>query len=536
MTDLDASAGAAHYAAQTTNVPGMCLNEVWKAYGSHNSIGPHAGQYPTALSGWNYATQKHTDANPPYGAPVYFGISPTRTDKNKAAGDVCISLGGGLLRCSDGGGSGRMATMTIAARAKQIARPYLGWTSDFLGYQLVNFGAGGGSTGTTGVDAQYIKDQLGAAYVTKLQTQLGITADGIVGPQTIKTWQAKVGTTADGVWGHNSNVALQTFLHITADGLWGPATTLAIKSALDAGLFGTTPPVVTPPAAVYYRPADAPAGSLFGIDVSKYQAGFDFAAYKAGANEDFVIIKRGGSDAGSTYIDEQYATLLSAARAVGLKVGHYWFNGRDGVASPTESAQAFLKDLDIQPGEIVALDIENEGTSGHYTAAEAMEFLGVVESALGVKPFVYMSASVARDAQWTPVQAAGYPLWVAVYTYLTTSPLVGTYKANDVDPLNVWGAGDAWEIHQWTSTVHGVMPGTSATGLDRDIAKADAFTKYGFVKYPDVVTVPPVVTPPVVTPPVTTPPAKPAVVVGGIIGAIVLLVGGIVAAVLGLFH
>jgi lysozyme family protein len=111
------------------------------------------------------------------------------------------------------------------------------------------------STGTPGdtVTAQELKDFLGAEYVKKLQGQLGITADGIVGEQTFKALQAKIGTVADGAFGNSSNKALQTFLGIGADGLWGAGTTAALKAAIDASKFGaatTTPPVVTPPVIV----------------------------------------------------------------------------------------------------------------------------------------------------------------------------------------------------------------------------------------------------------------------------------------------
>lgn len=250
MANVDATAGANRYNAKTTNKPGMCLWEVQvNGYGpaAMPSTGPHAGQYPIAYNGWLYATQRFTDANPPKGAAVYFGPSPTRTDKNKNAGDVCISLGGGLIRCSDGAGAGRMATMTIAARAKAIARPYLGYTTDFLGHQLVNLGPRTGDNGTGTVSYQYVKDQLGVTYVTGLQKQLGITADGLVGPQTIKALQKWTGVKETGTWVRTDNTAIQTKLGIKPDGLWGPATTLAIKAAIDAELFApVAPPDPTP--------------------------------------------------------------------------------------------------------------------------------------------------------------------------------------------------------------------------------------------------------------------------------------------------
>jgi hypothetical protein len=145
MVTLNGDDAVAAMNARTTNVPGTCLATVWAAYGSHPSIGPHAGQYPDAIDGWRYATRQHPgDPKPPAGYPVYFdALTRPRYagDTNYAAGDVVISLGGGLVRCTDGAGAGRMGTMTIAQRAAQIGRTYLGWTEDFLGYDIVTAAA-----------------------------------------------------------------------------------------------------------------------------------------------------------------------------------------------------------------------------------------------------------------------------------------------------------------------------------------------------------------------------------------------------------
>lgn len=392
-----------------------------------------------------------------------------------------------------------------------------------------------------GVEADGIA---GPITITALQTRVGAIIDGEWGPDSLTNTQAFVGAVADGIWGPETLAKFRAAIDagkfgtsgtsdpevleaqkllnavgygLVEDGVKGPLTLAAIqdfqtKYGLEVdGIAGPATkaklrevaanpqPPVDPPTdpgypAGYYRPAPLPAGTLLGIDVARYQAGFDFAAYKAGAREDFVFLKRGGSNV-PTYLDSQYAVLLAAARAAGFdKLGHYWFNGRANGISPADSARAFLLGPDgnsplvILPGEVVALDIESEPATetAHYTAAEALEWLHVVEAALGIKPFVYMSASVARQQQWAAVKAEGYPLWVAMYTY-NPGPKAGTYEPNDVDPLNAWGAGDAWTIHQWTSTVHGKMPGWSGTGLDRNIAKPDAFAKYGFVAYPEPV-------------------------------------------------
>lgn len=113
---------------------GMCLANNYAWWGSVQSIGPGAGQYDVALKGWTFAVKRHAgDWNPPAGVPVWFGVSPTRRDKNAAAGDVGLSLGNGYAIFTDSP-NGTPGIMTLRARGAQIARPYLGWTEDFLGH------------------------------------------------------------------------------------------------------------------------------------------------------------------------------------------------------------------------------------------------------------------------------------------------------------------------------------------------------------------------------------------------------------------
>lgn len=115
---------------------GMCLEAVWKAFGSIPSTGPHAGQYPYALKGWEYATQRHPgDRNVPYGAPVYF------TAGSNGYGHICISLGGNKVVSTDIPSGGRVGITTIEDIERRWGRTYLGYTTDFLGHQLVNLGS-----------------------------------------------------------------------------------------------------------------------------------------------------------------------------------------------------------------------------------------------------------------------------------------------------------------------------------------------------------------------------------------------------------
>lgn len=53
----------------------------------------------------------------------------------------------------------------------------------------------------------------GSICIVKLQTWLGVTADGVLGKDTVKAWQKKLGVKADGCFGTNSAKAWQKYLN-----------------------------------------------------------------------------------------------------------------------------------------------------------------------------------------------------------------------------------------------------------------------------------------------------------------------------------
>jgi hypothetical protein len=136
---LDSAAAIARARAQIgqPDGAGACLANVYKWFGSVQSVGPGAGRYDWAIKAWDYSTKRHwNDYLPPAGVAVLFGpVTAPRWpgDRNYPCGDIGLSIGGGYAIFTDSP-NGNTGVMSIAARGSQIGRPYLGWIEDFLGH------------------------------------------------------------------------------------------------------------------------------------------------------------------------------------------------------------------------------------------------------------------------------------------------------------------------------------------------------------------------------------------------------------------
>lgn len=105
-----------------TNKVGMCLWHVQNAFG-----GGHA--YPNAITQWREAKHKHAgDRTPKVGAPVYWG--------GTQHGHIAIYLGNGMVRSTDAGGAGRMATVPLGWFERHWGMHYLGWSEDIAGRKI----------------------------------------------------------------------------------------------------------------------------------------------------------------------------------------------------------------------------------------------------------------------------------------------------------------------------------------------------------------------------------------------------------------
>ena len=200
---------------------------------------------------------------------------------------------------------------------------------------------------------------------------------------------------------------------------------------------------------------------LNGVDIASYQSGINPARL---STTDFVIVKfTQGTSYLNPYADRQY----SEAKAAGKLLGAYHYGaGR----SATAEAQYFVNCLGSRVGEcILALDWEGKQNSAFGTGKDVTwckTFLDEVFRLTGVRPLIYMSKSVCRRYNWSPV-AQNYPLWCAQYG----SNAKTDYQSSPWTDNNGFGAWDKDTIRQYSS--HGRITGYNDE-IDIDLAYMSA--------------------------------------------------------------
>lgn len=195
---------------------------------------------------------------------------------------------------------------------------------------------------------------------------------------------------------------------------------------------------------------------LKGIDISHWQANLDIASTGA----EFVICK---ATQGTTFVDPSCDRHYQIAKRLGLKLGVYHYaSGGD----PVAEADFFVRNIQGYIGEaILILDWEkNQNGRYHEHASWCLRFLNRVKELTGVKPLVYMSASVIKAADWSSVVAGDYGLWVAGWP----------------DNRDSWDIPEfRWNVSPWP--FYALWQYTSSGGrLDRDVFMGDrtAWDKY----------------------------------------------------------
>lgn len=201
---------------------------------------------------------------------------------------------------------------------------------------------------------------------------------------------------------------------------------------------------------------------LKGIDISKWQAGIDLSKI----DTDFVICK---ATEGVGYTDKNCDGFYQQAKKLGKKLGVYHFARPDLRNTAIAEADWFVRETKGYHKEaILILDWES-GDLGNVTWAK--QWLDRVYEKTGVKPVIYMSASVMSSYNWSSVAKADYGLWVANYGSNN-----GTAQESVFDryPLKYWSFYALW---QYTST--GKLSGYSGN-LDLNYFSGDesAWDKY----------------------------------------------------------
>lgn len=149
------------------------------------------------------------------------------------------------------------------------------------------------------------------------------------------------------------------------------------------------------------------------------------------------IVKLGGANNG-VYVDYKdtgnWSAQVKNSRSAGIGTDHYWFNGRDG--SVNDQITAIIggaNGVTIGATESLWWDVEDEGSMSHWTPAEVVTYAtALAEAGIPIeRQGVYLSSSVTRSVDWTPVVELGLRLWVADYGQnngqVSSLPLVGSW-------------------------------------------------------------------------------------------------------------
>ena len=185
--------------------------------------------------------------------------------------------------------------------------------------------------------------------------------------------------------------------------------------------------------------------SVLGIDVSTHQGDIDWQQVKA-AGMEFVMLRIGyrGTDLGGLYPDDRLAQYYEGAKAVGLKVGGYFFSQATSVAEAGEEAALALSltegmELDMP----LVYDWEDMGPESRVAQMDAetvtacaLAFCEAVEAG-GRQPMVYFNPDIARSLMQLEL-LTDYGFWLAMYSEEMTFP---------------------YQVDLWQYTCSGTVPG-----------------------------------------------------------------------------
>ena len=232
----------------------------------------------------------------------------------------------------------------------------------------------------------------------------------------IKAWQEFLNSqhisvgTADGLWGQHTESGSKTFQSqnsLTADGIVGPAT---IKAAEANGFHLPQP-----------RPFQ-PAGNLNAVfDISHLNEQLDLA--KAQAADMMAVFHKATQSIGvNLFHDKKYPDRRTDAKDAGLLWGAYHF-GTSG--SGTDQANAFVDYAQPDKDTLLVLDFERATTKGESSMnlQEARDFVNQVKVRTGKYPGIYGGSMLKEVTKSGPDPVLSHCwLWIAQYAEVPHLP------------------------------------------------------------------------------------------------------------------
>jgi GH25 family lysozyme M1 (1,4-beta-N-acetylmuramidase) len=185
--------------------------------------------------------------------------------------------------------------------------------------------------------------------------------------------------------------------------------------------------------------------SYAGIDVSSHQGVIDWQQVKDYGIE-FAIIRLGyrGYDYGNICLDEQAVYNLTQAKAVGLKVGAYFFSQALNTKEVDEEIAFMFEILGEQylamplvlDWEIPAANARSARMDARTLTDIQLHFCKAV-SDMGYRPMVYFNWTQSEKLYFLH-ELEEYPFWLALYQDRMTYP---------------------WKVEMWQYTNTGRVPG-----------------------------------------------------------------------------
>ena len=150
---------------------------------------------------------------------------------------------------------------------------------------------------------------------------------------------------------------------------------------------------------------------LRGVDVSHHQKHIDWETVVSDGLVDFAFVK---ATEGGDFIDTLFCRNWDALLRVGVRRGAYHFFRAYGCGE--DQAKHFLQLVEMQPGDLApVLDIElTDNIAPEIMVAEALIWLQVVESQLGIRPIIYTNQHFYE--RYLAGHFDAYPLWIARYS------------------------------------------------------------------------------------------------------------------------